>query len=42
MLKTNQILLDDKVIQCYPDNDGGMWYYHPVTKIPVKVQEVRV
>lgn len=26
MLKTNQILVDDEVVQAYPDNDGGLWY----------------
>ena len=27
VLKTNQILVDDEVVQAYPDNDGGLWYY---------------
>ena len=27
VLKTNQILVDGEVIQAYPDNDGGLWYY---------------
>ena len=26
VLKTNQILVDDEVVQAYPDNDGGLWY----------------
>ena len=42
VLKTNQILLDDKIIQCYPDNDGGMWYYHPKTRQRIILQEVPV
>lgn len=27
ILKTNQILVGDEIIQVYPDNDGGSWYY---------------
>jgi hypothetical protein len=27
VLKPGQILVDDEVVQTYPDNDGGMWYY---------------
>lgn len=27
-LKTGQILVDDEVVQTYPDNDGGRWYYN--------------
>ena len=27
VLKTNQILVDGEVVQVYPDNDGGLWYY---------------
>ena len=27
VLKTGQILVDGEVIQTYPDNDGGKWYY---------------
>lgn len=27
VLKPGQIIVDGKVIQTWPDNDGGMWYY---------------
>ena len=27
VLKVGQIVVDDKVVQTYPDNDGGVWYY---------------
>lgn len=30
-LKTNQIIVDGKIIQAYPDNDGRLWYYSPET-----------
>lgn len=26
VLKTNQILVDDEIVQAYSDNDGGLWY----------------
>ena len=32
-LKTNQILVDDEVVQAYPDNDGGLWYYDKTGKV---------
>lgn len=38
-LKTNQILVDGEVIQAYPDNDGGLWYYDPETGKEVRVDE---
>ena len=25
------IVVDGIEVKCYPDNDGGSWYYHPVT-----------
>lgn len=25
--KTNQIVIGDEIINVYPDNDGGCWYY---------------
>lgn len=28
VLKLGQILIDDEIIQTYPDNDGGYWYYN--------------
>ncbi len=27
VLKTNQIMVDGEIIQIYPDNDGGMWFW---------------
>lgn len=27
ILKTNQIVVDGEVVQAYPDNNGGLWYY---------------
>lgn len=30
-LKRGQIIIDDEIVQTYPDNDGGLWYYHPKT-----------
>ena len=34
-LKTNQILVDDEVVQAYPDNDGGLWYYDKTGKVVI-------
>ena len=28
ILKTNQILVDGEVVQAYPDNNGGLWYWN--------------
>lgn len=28
VLKTNQILVDGEVVQAYPDNNGGLWYWN--------------
>ena len=39
VLKTNQIIVDDEIVQAYPDNDGGLWFYHPRTGEAVKVKE---
>lgn len=25
------IVVDGIEVKCYPDNDGGSWYYHPKT-----------
>ena len=36
--KTNQIVLDDEIINVYPDNDGGLWFYHPKTRTVVRLQ----
>ena len=27
-LKTGQLMVDGEVVQTYPDNDGGRWYYN--------------
>ena len=24
-------IIDGIKVRLYPDNDGGLWYYHPVT-----------
>lgn len=36
-LKLGQIIVDDTIVQTYPDNDGGVWYYHPKTKRRVQI-----
>ena len=38
VLKAGQILLNDKVVQTYPDNDGGCWYYDPDTCQAVRIE----
>ena len=25
--RTNQIVVDDQIVNVYPDNNGGLWYY---------------
>ena len=35
VLKTNQILVDDEIVQAYPDNDGGLWYKNKDGKVVV-------
>ena len=37
--KTNQIVFEDEVINVYPDNDGGLWFYHPRTRNRETVDE---
>lgn len=27
VLKNGQILINDEIVQTWPDNDGGYWYY---------------
>ena len=27
VLKINQIVVDDEIVNVYPTNDGQMWYY---------------
>lgn len=29
--KTNGIVVNDRIIKVYPDNNGGLWYWHPET-----------
>ena len=29
--KINEVVLNDRIVKVYPDNDGGLWYYHPET-----------
>lgn len=38
-LKTGQMLIKGQVVQTYPDNDGGAWYYDPETGDRKKVAE---
>lgn len=39
-LRTGQIKIDgERIVQTYPDNDGGYWYYHPETGKVVRVEE---
>ena len=38
-LRTGQKLIDGQIIQTYPDNDGGYWYYDPKTGKRVIVSE---
>ncbi len=26
-LKSGQIIINDEIVQTWPDNDGGVWYY---------------
>lgn len=33
ILKVNQIIVNDEVIQTYPDNDGRCWYYDKDGKV---------
>lgn len=28
VLRIGQIMVDGEVVQTYPDNDGGRWYYN--------------
>ena len=37
-LKVNQIIVDGKIIQAYPDNDDRLWYYSPETGKVVYVE----
>ena len=37
-LKPGQIVIDDIIVQTYPDNDGNMWYYHPVTGEKITIE----
>lgn len=35
VLKVNQIIVDGEVVNVYPDNDGGMWYYDKNGKVVI-------
>lgn len=37
-LKPGQIVVNDVIIQTYPDNDGGQWYYDPKTGKTVRLE----
>ena len=34
-----QMLVDGVEVVAYADNEGGLWYYHPVTGIATTVKE---
>ena len=38
-LKSGQIVVNEQIVQTYPDNDGGAWYYDPGTGERKKVEE---
>ena len=38
-LKAGQIVVKERIVQTYPDNDGGAWYYDPGTGERKKVEE---
>ena len=33
------MLINGLYVEAYPDNDGGLWYYHPVTGRATTVNE---
>ena len=35
VLKTNQIVVDDEIVNVYPTNDGQMWYYNKNGKVVI-------
>jgi hypothetical protein len=37
--KCNVVMVDGIEISCFPDNDGGYWYYHPRTGETVIVRD---
>lgn len=30
-LKHGQRMINGRIVMVYPDNDGGLWFYHPET-----------
>ena len=35
VLRTNQIVVDEEIINVYPTNDGRMWYYDKSGKVVI-------
>ena len=38
-LKRGQIMIGESIVQTWPDDDGGAWYYDPETGERKKVAE---
>ena len=38
-LKAGQIVVKEQIVQTYPDNDGGAWYWDPETGKQKRVKE---
>lgn len=32
------ILVNGIEVTCYPNNDGGFWYFHPITREIIEVE----
>ena len=30
-LKPDERVVNRRIVKCYPDADGGLWYWHPET-----------
>ena len=37
--KRNEMLINGRIVRVYPDNDGGLWYWHPETGEEVRIRE---
>ena len=31
-------IVNGRLVMMYPDNDGGFWYYHPITGKEIRVK----
>lgn len=36
-LKTNEIMVNGRIVRTYADNNAGLWYYHPETGKVVRI-----